>query len=118
MPVKVRPKPKNDFWGNLEEVSRRCRRRPIESCEHCWGKGTTVQEVDNGGRWDKMYDDVKCAFCGGKGKTGGGQPGLQLYFQSEAERNEFKAKIVRMRGITWIDEGHTLEAEGKVPWKD
>lgn len=75
------------------------------------------QEVYNDFRGDRDFADVKCSTCGGKGKVGGGQPGLSLFFHSVKERNEFKAKILRMRGIKWTDEGNTLETIQAKKWK-
>jgi hypothetical protein len=78
-----------------------------------------MYEVYSGG-YDREYEEGACGTCGGEGTTGGGQPGLHLYFQSTEECESFKAKIARMRGITWVADregSDTLEAEGKVPWK-
>lgn len=92
----------------LRQAAKAVRRMPIHSCGHCLGRGVRQEETYNDG-WDRYFENVKCMFCGGSGNVGGGQPSLTLYFQSEEERTKFKARLLKMRGMTWEDEGNTLE---------
>jgi hypothetical protein len=119
MPIKLRPKQKSDLLETLASASREVRKWPVRVCGDCNGRKVRMYEVYSGG-YDREYEEGACGTCGGEGTTGGGQPGLHLYFQSTEECESFKAKIARMRGITWVADregSDTLEAEGKVPWK-
>jgi hypothetical protein len=101
----------------LEDAERRVRRWPLRTCERCHGTGTARYETYEDG-WDRTFEDRKCGDCGGRGTYGGGQPGLELWFQSVKERDEFKAKLLRMRGIKWVDEAPAvLESQSTPKWK-
>ena len=103
----------------LERASRNVRRWPKRACDECCGRGTATYEVDNGGGWDRCFETQKCRSCSGRGTIGGGQPGLSLWFQSVEERDEFKAKLLRMRGIKWTDEAPAvLESQSTPRWRD
>ena len=124
MTIKLRKKPGTElgkFWASLERASRDVRKWPVRTCEECGGRKVQTYEVDNGGGWDRMYEEQTCRSCSGKGTYGGGKPGLSLWFQSEEACEEFKAKVSRMKGITWIadsENSRTLEQESDKVWKD
>jgi hypothetical protein len=105
------------LMATLASASRSVRRWPVHICEECNGTKMATYEVDNGGNWDRIYEKLKCRSCGGKGTYGGGQPTLSLYFQSMEELDSFKTRLAKMRGISWISEGNTLESTSEPKWE-
>lgn len=104
-----------NFVEVMNNAARNVRRWPKTVCTECSGRGTRTYEVDNGGGWDRCFEEQRCRTCWGRGTVGGGQPGLHLWFQSTEERDKFKSKLLRMRGIKWTDEETSVLETQTVP---
>jgi hypothetical protein len=104
--------------NTLEQAVKNIRRRTKQGCTECGGRGTATYETYEDG-WDRTFAKQTCRTCNGRGTIGGGQPGLHLWFQSVEERDAFRAKVLRMRGIKWTDESPAvLESQSVPKWKD